>query len=156
MRDPLTGQINSFNSLLAGSIAGVMATLFTYPADVLKTRMTVNSLISHQQKYSSAGSAFVTIMREEGPATFFRGISPTLLGVIPFSAALYFTYETLDSYAATSRDRLTATQSFVNGCIAGAVAQTVSFPFDTIRKKMQAQSLMVPSHMRPDVEFKGF
>jgi solute carrier family 25 protein 43 len=36
-----------------------------------------------------------------------------------------------------------------------APPQTISYPFDTIRKKLQAQSHAVHEHMRPDVEFDG-
>lgn len=155
VRDPVSGQINSFNSLLAGSFAGVVATSLTYPMDVLKTRMTLNSFDPYQQKYKSMLDAFTLIAKEEGFMALYKGISPTILGVIPFAGTLYFTYEQMDSYSQSPRERLSATQAFINGCVAGAVAQTVSFPFDTIRKKMQAQSLTVPLTMRPDVEFKG-
>jgi solute carrier family 25 protein 43 len=33
--------------------------------------------------------------------------------------------------------------------------QTFSFPFDTIRKKIQAQSFTVTDEMKPDIEFNG-
>jgi len=46
-------------------------------------------------------------------------------------------------------------ENFINGCCAASFAQTFSFPFDTIRKKLQAQSKTVGDNMRPDVEFNG-
>ena len=33
-------------------------------------------------------------LTEEGPATFYRGYLPTVLGVIPYGGISFFTYET--------------------------------------------------------------
>jgi hypothetical protein len=38
---------------------------------------------------------FVTIWREEGPRTLYRGYCATILGVIPYAGTSFYTYETL-------------------------------------------------------------
>ena len=38
---------------------------------------------------------FKKIYRTEGLKTLYRGISPTVLGVIPYAGTSFFTYETL-------------------------------------------------------------
>jgi len=81
----------------------------------------------------------------------FKGLSASVLGSIPFAAALYATYETLDSVSETPKERRTTFHTFMNGSIAAMVAQTVAFPFDTIKRKMQVQGF---SAMEPHVEFK--
>lgn len=38
------------------------------------------------------------------------------------------------------RDRFSRLQNFANVCVAAAVSQTLSFPFDTVKRKMQVRS----------------
>lgn len=33
--------------------------------------------------------------------------------------------------------RFTPLQNFINGCLAAGVAQTLSYPFETVKRKMQ-------------------
>ena len=40
-------------------------------------------------------SVFLTIWREEGLLALYRGLTPTMLGVIPYAGTSFFTYETL-------------------------------------------------------------
>jgi solute carrier family 25 protein 42 len=40
-------------------------------------------------------SVFLSIWREEGLAALYRGLTPTMLGVIPYAGTSFFTYETL-------------------------------------------------------------
>lgn len=58
-------------------------------------------------------------------------------GSIPFSAGTFAAYELLDMAWTKPRYMLTPVENFINGCLAGAIAQTISYPFDTIRKKLQ-------------------
>lgn len=53
------------------------------------------------------------------------------------------------------RDRFSPLQNFANVCLAAAVTQTLSFPFDTVKRKMQAQSPHLPHHGGVDVHFSG-
>lgn len=58
--------------LSAGAIAGMPAAYLATPADVIKTRLQVVARAG-QQTYHGIGDAFTKILREEGPAAFFKG-----------------------------------------------------------------------------------
>ena len=51
---------------------------------------------------------------------------------------MFLAYEVMDSiwehYLHFAQSPI---RGLVNGCLAGAIAQTVTFPLDTVRKKMQ-------------------
>lgn len=73
---------------------------------------------------------------------FFHFFS--LPGVLPFAGAMFFAYEVLDAiwdhyFPVTDKTLL----SLVNGCFAGSFAQTVTFPLDTIRRKMQVNKVYI-------------
>ncbi|KAH9322690.1 hypothetical protein KI387_017329, partial [Taxus chinensis] len=58
-------------SPFAGAVAGVCSTVCTYPLELLKTRMTIQRGV-----YDNLLDAFVKIIREEGPAELYRGLTP--------------------------------------------------------------------------------
>jgi len=155
LADPETGKLSAMNAMMAGSLGGIGATVVTYPTDMMKTRLTVAHADPTKAKYHGMVDCFRVILREEGPLAFYKGMSTSVIGVIPFAGGTFMSYEILDGLWGKPKDKMTPMENFINGCLAASFAQTFSFPFDTIRKKLQAQSKTVSANMRPDVEFNG-
>jgi solute carrier family 25 protein 43 len=155
LSDPTTGKLSAMNALLAGSLGGICATVVTYPTDMMKTRLTVAHADPSKAKYHGMVDCFRVILREEGPMAFYKGMSTSVIGVVPFAGGTFMAYEILDGLWGKPKEKMTPMENFINGCLAASFAQTFSFPFDTIRKKLQAQSKTVHSSMKPDVEFTG-
>lgn len=61
------------------------------------------------------------------------------IGAVPFSIGCYAVYVNLDKLWQERHVRFTSLQNFINGCLAAGVAQTLSFPFETVKKKMQVR-----------------
>jgi solute carrier family 25 protein 43 len=124
---------------------------------MVKTRLTVTHADKRQTKYKGIIDCFRVVYREEGVLAFYKGMSTSIIGVIPFAGGTFMAYEFLDKlWRGYKGDKpLNPLENFINGCLAAAFAQTFSFPFDTIRKKMQAKSHTVTEDMKPDVEFTG-
>ena len=74
------GVYGNKTSLLAGATAGVTATFLTYPLDVLRARQAVGF------NYRNYIIAVEEILLREGSRGLFKGLSPTLLGMIPYGA----------------------------------------------------------------------
>jgi solute carrier family 25 protein 43 len=155
------GKLSAFGSFTAGSISGIVATCAVYPTDMVKTRLTIqHGTDPSKAKYHGIADAFGKIYKEEGMAAFYRGMSTSVLGVIPFAGGTFMAYEILSGLWGKPKSELHGWQSFTNGCLAGAFAQTFSFPFDTIRKKLQAQAKRLDGKadakmVGADVEFNG-
>lgn len=130
---------NNAKSFLAGSLAGVVSTTFTYPLDLARARMAV----THKEMYNSLGQVFLKIWRTEGFWTLFRGYTPTVLGIIPYSGTTFFTYETLKRlHSEKTNDRpLHPTERLVFGAVAGMLGQSASYPLDIVRRRMQTASI---------------
>ena len=74
----------------------------------------------------------------------YRGLTPTLLGVIPYAGTSFFTYETLKSWAVERKggDALhpmlpSPLERLAAGAVAGLLGQTASYPLDIVRRRMQ-------------------
>lgn len=76
-------------SFIAGSLAGVVSTSCTYPLDVARARMAVDS------SYKSLTEVFTQSIQRYGIKNLYRGFIPTVCGVIPYAGCSFFTYETL-------------------------------------------------------------
>ncbi|XP_023535381.1 adenine nucleotide transporter BT1, chloroplastic/mitochondrial-like [Cucurbita pepo subsp. pepo] len=125
-------------SLVAGACAGVSATLCTYPLELLKTRLTIQRGV-----YDGLLDAFIKILKEKGPAEFYRGLTPSLIGVIPYSAANYFAYDTLrKAYRKIfKQEKIGNIQTLLIGSAAGAISSSATFPLEVARKQMQVGAL---------------
>ena len=69
--------------------AKLFAASVTYPHEVVRTRLRQAPLQDGRLKYTSLIQCFGTIWREEGMASFYGGLTPHLLRVVP-SAAIMF------------------------------------------------------------------
>jgi solute carrier family 25 phosphate transporter 23/24/25/41 len=115
--------LSPFEKQFVGGLAGVSSVLLTYPLDMVRGRLTAMGGALENTKYAGMGDAFVKIVRNEGPAALFQGISPTLLGIYPYVALNYLTYESLKEMA-PGGDAGFAWRLFAGG-VAGTTGQTV-------------------------------
>lgn len=125
-------------SLIAGAVAGISSTICTYPLELLKTRLTVQRGV-----YKNLVDAFLKIVKEEGPAELYRGLTPSLIGVVPYAATNYFAYDTLrKAYKKIlKQDEIGNIATLLIGSAAGAISSSATFPLEVARKYMQAGAI---------------
>jgi len=129
-----------YHRFVAGSMAGSTGQLFTYPLDRARAVMAVTP--SNQNR--NLAVVFCNIYKEEGFLALYRGLTPTLLGVIPYAGTSFFTYETLKGWAVqrkggdSSHPMLPSPlERLAAGAVAGLLGQTASYPLDIVRRRMQ-------------------
>lgn len=87
-------------SILAymGSIVGAsggakaVASLITYPHEVIRTRLrqpAVNGVV----KYTGLAQTLKLVLKEEGVASLYGGLTPHMLRVVPNAACMFLIYE---------------------------------------------------------------
>ncbi|KAG7956376.1 hypothetical protein I3843_11G121200 [Carya illinoinensis] len=136
-------QLTPVLRLGAGACAGIIAMSATYPMDMVRGRLTVQTENSPRQ-YKGIFHALSTVLREEGPRALYRGWLPSVIGVIPYVGLNFAVYESLKDWLITSRpfglvkdSELSVTTRLACGAAAGTVGQTVAYPLDVIRRRMQ-------------------
>lgn len=153
-----SGRLTPIGGFICGSGGGVLATCAVYPTDFVKTRLTVqHGADPDKAKYKGIIDCFRLVYLEEGPLAFYKGMSTSVIGVIPFAGGTFMANEILTYAWGKPKNELKPWEVFINGCLAGAFAQTFSFPFDTVRKKLQAQSKLTNDAklVQADVQFNG-
>lgn len=105
--------------------------------------MIIDYLILQRDVYNGLLDAFVKIIREEGPSELYRGLTPSLIGVIPYAATNYFAYDTLrKTYRKVfKQEKIGNFETLLIGSAAGAISSTATFPLEVARKHMQVGAL---------------
>lgn len=99
--------LTPFKRLLCGGAAGITSVSFTYPLDIVRTRLSIQSA-SFAALGKSAGdrlpgmwATMVTMYKTEGGiSALYRGIIPTVAGVAPYVC----TYVKLPNFNCSSAD----------------------------------------------------
>lgn len=128
------GQGRKTKNFIAGSLAGFISSICTYPLDLARARMAV----SNSDKIRLF-SVLRTLVQQDGFLALYRGCLPSVLGIVPYAGATFFTYETLKRkhYEHTSKSEPNPLQRMAFGACAGLIGQTASYPLDVIRRRMQ-------------------
>jgi hypothetical protein len=148
------------HKFIAGAVAGTTACLACYPLDLVRTRLTTE--LEGHEHYKGIRDAFQKVHQTEGLRGFYSGVGPTLLVAVPNFAISYTVYGTLKEYtldddlfynlrridADSGEPKLGFWLTVGCGAWSGILATLVTFPMDTIRRRMQIQSLHVPLEHR--------
>ena len=111
----------------------------TYPFDMVRARMAV----SRKQLYKGLVDTFRLIIRNEGVITLYRGVTPTVIGVVPYAGCSFFIYETLkQKHRDVYNTELTPVLRLASGAFAGLIGQTTSYPLDVVRRRMQTEGVV--------------
>ena len=127
------GELTVARRLVAGACAGMTATALTHPLDTVRLRLALPN-----SGYNGMGHAVVTMVRTEGVMSLYKGLLPTLVGIAPYAALNFASYDLLKRYAYEGGHVKQSTVSnLLMGATAGTVAATVCYPLDTVRRRMQ-------------------
>lgn len=78
---------------------------------------------------------------------------PTIQGIIPYAGVNFAVFETLKYYSPTNeKGEISTTYKLACGGLAGAIGQTISYPWDVVRRRMQTAGF-APGV--PDFEYRG-
>jgi solute carrier family 25 phosphate transporter 23/24/25/41 len=136
------GQRLSFVQLIAsGTLAGLVQMVITYPLETVRTRLTVGALYDIQ--YRGIWHCFYSTVKHEGVRGLYKGLSPTIWTGSPYVGLQMSCFEMIVRQA-EARDTFGGNktlQSVACGAVAGLFAQTVTYPGDTIRKRMQTDGI---------------
>ena len=83
------------SNALAGAGAGAIAATIVCPLDVLKTRLQVSTLRSGGDAYVSTYQSLAHIAKTEGVHGLYRGLTPTIVALLPNWAVYFTVYESL-------------------------------------------------------------
>ncbi|XP_048228046.1 mitochondrial carrier protein CoAc1 isoform X2 [Ricinus communis] len=138
--------------LLAGSVAGGTAVLCTYPLDLARTKLAYQVLdttgnfrsgmksIGARPAYGGLKDVITNVYREGGVRALYRGVGPTLTGILPYAGLKFYVYEELKRHVPEEQQK-SIVMRLSCGALAGLLGQTFTYPLDVVRRQMQVENL---------------
>ncbi|KAG7248473.1 hypothetical protein CRUP_023198 [Coryphaenoides rupestris] len=127
-------------NLASGGAAGATSLCFVYPLDFARTRLAADvGRAGTSREFKGLGDCLVKISKSDGIKGLYQGFGVSVQGIIIYRAAYFGVYDTAKGMLPDPKN----THIFVSWMIAQsvtAVAGFVSYPFDTVRRRMMMQS----------------
>jgi hypothetical protein len=128
----------------AGCGAGVIQITLTYPLDLVRTRLQLAEAAG--ASYTGIGHCMRDTWAREGPAALYKGLVPSMAAGVPYVGLQMTFYSELKSAAAPYMPLRpdgspTVTAMLACGSLAGITAQSICYPLDTVRHRMQANGI---------------
>lgn len=146
-------------SLLSGGVAGTIASCITNPLEVIKTQLQSSSVSQavHGEFASAAGHPVTIaqkILAESGVRGFWKGLRPTLIGIIPARSIYFYAYE----QTKRNLDRKewlpegSVGNAIVSGFMAGVASNTLTNPIWMVKTRMQ----LLADHTAGQVAYNSY
>lgn len=178
--------------LVSGALAGATSVFFTYPLEVIRVRLAFETKRDGRSSLSSicrqiyhehpttpprpaaatsagaagsvAAATVEAVAPKSGMINFYRGFSPTILGMLPYAGVSFLTHDTMGDllrhptlvkYTTLPQPRnapegkpppLQSWAELCAGGVAGLVSQTSSYPLEVIRRRMQVAGAVGDGH----------
>jgi len=147
--------VDSYVLLVFGGVSAVIANALVHPLDVLRVRMAA-------QRYPSEWTGPIKVCREAAlksgsKGVLLFGLTPTLLYMftyVGFESGLFETFRKWSNFHST-------TGLLISGAAAMALSQTIGYPLDMIRRRMQTAPQKTTvwrtcKHIHQKHGFRGF
>ena len=142
MRSKPGAKLSTSGQLMAGTMAGCITVTATYPLDVVRTRLALGSGFGVEYK-GIFDCAYKTI-KFEGFRGLYKGYLTTILTGSPYVGLQMTGYNVIKNKLPTENNDGKSTAPMYKvlaGALAGIFAQTITFPGDTVRRRMQANGV---------------
>ncbi|KAL0956233.1 hypothetical protein HGRIS_002389 [Hohenbuehelia grisea] len=168
---PTPAQETNFRRFSAGAISGMISVFFTYPLEVIRVRMAFHTrgpeeVVEKLRPSFTRAARFMyretatsthqtlpidtnTILNRYPLLKFYRGFTVTIIGMIPYAGVSFLCWGALRARF-VSRDasgyqkKPTPLADLGIGAVSGVLAQTASYPFEVVRRRMQVGGITQP------------
>ncbi|XP_049784524.1 ADP,ATP carrier protein 2-like [Schistocerca cancellata] len=138
-------------NLASGGAAGATSLCFVYPLDFARTRLAADvGKAGHEREFSGLGNCIAKIFKSDGMTGLYRGFGVSVQGIIIYRASYFGFFDTAKGYLPNPKN----TPFLISWAIAQTVttgAGIISYPFDTVRRRMMMQS----GRAKADIVYKN-
>jgi len=129
-------------NVAAGGLAGAGSLCIVYPLDYARTRL-ASDVGSGQKAFNGLGDClYKTATGPGGVMGLYNGFGVSVVGIIPFRGTYFGVNDTLVSYNPYQKESgvMGLLSKFACAQTAALCAAYASYPFDTVRRRLQMQS----------------
>jgi len=129
-------------NLVSGGLAAASSMTIVYPLDYARTRL-ASDVGSGKKSFSGLGDCIVKTMK--GPQGFFglyAGFGVSVVGIVGYRGLQLGTFDTITGINPYKKDKgmMGAVSTFAAAQTAITIGAGATYPFDTVRRRLQMQS----------------
>ncbi|XP_033222342.1 ADP,ATP carrier protein 2 [Belonocnema kinseyi] len=127
-------------NLASGGAAGATSLCFVYPLDFARTRLAADvGKAGAGREFTGLGNCLTKIFKADGLGGLYKGFGVSVQGIIIYRAAYFGFYDTARGMLPDPKKTPFLVSWGIAQCVT-TVAGIVSYPFDTVRRRMMMQS----------------
>lgn len=127
-------------NLASGGAAGATSLCFVYPLDFARTRLAADiGKSGADREFKGLGDCLVKIFKNDGLSGLYRGFGVSVQGIIIYRAAFFGLYDTAKGMLPDPKNTPLVISWAIAQCVT-TVSGIISYPFDTVRRRMMMQS----------------
>eukprot|EP01135_Chromosphaera_perkinsii_P003125 Nk52_evm14s236 gene=Nk52_evmTU14s236 len=137
-------KIPSYVHMMSGGIAGTVGAIITCPLELVKTRLQSSNYTAVVNNHPLSGtfSSMKRIYNREGFLALYRGVGPTLIGVVPSRATYFATYSQSKQFWGDQLMNGNTDSSLVHllsAVCAGVAVSTLTNPIWMVKTRVQLE-----------------
>jgi len=142
-------QIPNYAKFVMGGLAGMGATMFVQPLDLVKNRMQLSGEGGTAKLYRNSFHAITSILKNEGLMGIYTGLSAGLLRQATYTTSRMGIYQSLlDHFSDNNAKQLNFASKAGIGLVSGGVAAYIGTPAEVALIRMTADGKLPPAEQR--------
>ena len=148
-KDTIKGMFPSYNpkeafwpffavNMASGGLAGAGSLLIVYPLDFARTRLAADVGSNKTREFTGLVDCLTKIASRSGPLALYQGFGVSVQGIIVYRGSYFGLYDTGKGALLDKDSSIVA--KFVVAQVATNAAGVLSYPFDTVRRRLQMES----------------
>eukprot|EP00934_Nitzschia_sp_Nitz4_P002093 Nitzschia sp. Nitz4//scaffold197_size40390//9620//10519//NITZ4_007512-RA/size40390-processed-gene-0.8-mRNA-1//-1//CDS//3329540469//2093//frame0 len=129
-------------NMASGGLAGAGSLMIVYPLDYARTRL-ASDVGGGKQQFNGLLDCLQKTVKTSGVAGLYNGVGVSIVGIIPYRGVYFGLFDTLSGFNPYQKDEnaiFRAASKFVCAQTSAIAAGYASYPFDTVRRRLQMQS----------------
>jgi solute carrier family 25 (adenine nucleotide translocator) protein 4/5/6/31 len=129
-------------NMASGGLAGAGSLMIVYPLDYARTRL-ASDVGSGKKQFNGLIDCLKKTVAAQGIGGLYNGVGVSVVGIIPYRGVYFGLFDTLSGYnpyQTADNGFLRAASKFACAQFSAIAAGYASYPFDTVRRRLQMQS----------------
>ncbi|XP_054164957.1 ADP,ATP carrier protein-like [Oppia nitens] len=126
-------------NLASGGAAGATSLCFVYPLDFARTRLAADIGKTSERQFKGLGDCLAKVYKSDGLIGLYRGFNVSVQGIIIYRAAYFGFFDTAKGMLPDPKNTPLVISWLIAQCVT-TVSGIISYPFDTVRRRMMMQS----------------
>jgi len=125
-------------NMASGGLAGASSLLIVYPLDFARTRLAADVGKGSGRQFTGLANCLTTIVKGGGVGALYQGFGVSVQGIVVYRGAYFGLYDSSKGTLITKDSSFLA--KFVVAQVVTNAAGIVSYPFDTVRRRLMMQA----------------